>query len=32
VETVRGVIANCVRRMPTHEEYIARHCATPQAA
>ncbi len=32
VDTVREVIANCVRKMPTHEEYIARHCATPQAA
>jgi len=32
VETVRGVIANCVRAMPTHEAYIARHCAPPQAA
>jgi tryptophan halogenase len=32
VETVRGVIANCVRAMPTHEEFIARHCAAPLAA
>ena len=24
---VRGVIANCMRVMPTHEEFIAKHCA-----
>lgn len=32
VDTVRGVVANCVRAMPTHEEFIARHCAAPIAA
>lgn len=32
VETVRGVIANCVHAMPTHQEFIARHCAAPMAA
>jgi len=31
-ETVRGVIANCVRAMPTHADFIAKHCATPKAA
>ena len=31
-DTVRGVIANCVRAMPTHEEFIAKHCATALAA
>jgi tryptophan 7-halogenase len=24
---IRGVIANCTRAMPTHEEFIAKHCA-----
>ena len=24
---IRGVIANCMRVMPTHEEFIAKHCA-----
>lgn len=33
VDTVRAVIANCVRAMPTHEDFIARHCAAePMAA
>lgn len=32
VETVRGVIANCVLAMPTHQEFIARHCAAPMPA
>ncbi|TBR14712.1 MAG: tryptophan 7-halogenase [Lysobacter sp.] len=27
--SVRGVISNCVQAMPTHEEFIARHCAAP---
>ena len=27
MENIRGVIANCTRAMPTHEEFIARHCA-----
>jgi len=27
MRNIRGVIANCVRVMPTHEEFIARHCA-----
>ena len=31
-DTVRGVIANCVRAMPTHEDFIAKHCATAKAA
>jgi len=31
-DTVRGVIANCVRAMPTHADFIAKHCATPKAA
>jgi tryptophan halogenase len=31
-DTVRGVIANCVRAMPTHEAFIAKHCATAKAA
>ena len=32
VETVRAVINNCLRVMPTHEEFIARHCAAPPMA
>jgi hypothetical protein len=24
---VRGVIGNCVQAMPTHDAFIARHCA-----
>ncbi len=32
VETVRGVIANCARAMPTHQEFIARHCAAEPVA
>jgi tryptophan halogenase len=31
-DTVRGVIANCVRAMPTHDAFIAKHCATAKAA
>lgn len=27
MEGVRGVIANCVKVMPRHEAYIAKHCA-----
>ena len=27
MEGIRGVIANCTRVMPTHEEFIAKHCA-----
>ncbi|MFC5461442.1 tryptophan halogenase family protein [Massilia niabensis] len=27
LDSVRGVIAKCVAVMPSHEEYIARHCA-----
>ncbi len=30
LDSVRGVIAKCVSVMPTHEEYIARHCAAPK--
>ncbi len=26
LDSVRGVIAQCVAVMPTHEEFIARHC------
>ena len=32
LENIRGVIDNCVRAMPTHEEFIARHCAMAKAA
>lgn len=33
VETVRDVIAACVQAMPTHEQFIDRHCAArPKAA
>ncbi|MDQ3205522.1 MAG: tryptophan 7-halogenase [Pseudomonadota bacterium] len=31
LEGVRGVIANCVRAMPTHDAFIQRHCAIPGA-
>ena len=27
LEGVRSVIDNCVRAMPTHEEFIAKRCA-----
>ncbi|HEY0503244.1 MAG TPA: tryptophan halogenase family protein [Lysobacter sp.] len=27
LENVRGVIGNCVQAMPTHDAFIARHCA-----
>ena len=27
MENIRGVIANCAKVMPTHEEFIAKHCA-----
>ncbi|MFZ5637849.1 MAG: tryptophan halogenase family protein [Pseudomonadota bacterium] len=27
MQNIRGVIANCVRVMPTHEAFIAKHCA-----
>ena len=30
LDSVRGVIAKCVSVMPSHEEYIARHCAAPK--
>ncbi|MGX4643649.1 tryptophan halogenase family protein [Massilia sp. SYSU DXS3249] len=30
LDSVRGVIAKCVNVMPSHEEYIARHCAAPK--
>jgi tryptophan halogenase len=29
VEGVRQVIANCVQAMPTHAQFIARHCQAP---
>jgi tryptophan halogenase len=32
VQTGGGVIASCVRAMPTHQDFIARHCAAPMAA
>jgi len=32
VDTVRGVIGNCVGAMPTHAAFIAKHCASPLAA
>jgi tryptophan halogenase len=32
VETVRGVIAACVQAMPTHEQFIERHCAATSKA
>jgi tryptophan 7-halogenase len=31
LESVRQVIAKCVDVMPTHEEYVARHCAAAKA-
>ncbi|GHA81738.1 tryptophan halogenase family protein [Cognatilysobacter bugurensis] len=31
LDNIRGVIANCVQAMPTHEAFIARHCAAPPA-
>ena len=27
LDNVRGVIGACVQAMPTHEAFIARHCA-----
>ncbi len=30
LESVREVIAKCVKVMPDHAEYVARHCATPK--
>ncbi|WP_147653845.1 tryptophan halogenase family protein [Vulcaniibacterium gelatinicum] len=32
LDNVRGVIANCVRAMPRHEAFIARHCAAAALA
>ncbi|MGQ0798781.1 MAG: tryptophan halogenase family protein [Pseudomarimonas sp.] len=32
VHGVHGVIANCVKAMPTHEAFIAKHCATSAEA
>jgi len=29
LESIRGVIAKCVDLMPTHEQYIERHCKAP---
>lgn len=31
LESVRGVIGKCVEAMPTHEAFIARHCAIREA-
>jgi len=31
-EGVRGVIASCVEAMPSHEQFIDRHCRAPVAA
>jgi tryptophan halogenase len=28
--SVQGVIGQCVARMPSHDDYIARHCAAPR--
>jgi len=30
LDNVEGVIAKCVKAMPTHAEYIAEHCAAPK--
>ncbi|MGH8032219.1 MAG: tryptophan halogenase family protein, partial [Luteimonas sp.] len=32
VDSIRGVIENCVRVMPTHGDFIVRHCAVDKAA
>ena len=32
LEGIRGVIGNCVRAMPSHDAFIARHCASEQRA
>jgi tryptophan 7-halogenase len=32
LENVRGVIANCVRAMPGHDEFIKRLCAAAERA
>ena len=32
LESVRAVIDQCVAYMPTHQAYIAQHCAAPQRA
>lgn len=32
VDSIHGVIDNCVKVMPTHAEFIARHCAVAETA
>jgi tryptophan halogenase len=32
LQGIRGVVANCVRAMPTHDEFVARYCAIEREA